>query len=142
MEGLLASPGLDIMSRLKRLQSVVSTNPPTWLSEDQVSKGWHKWLSCVLGVFLRDKPRFEPILPDEFHLELAQLAQELELAQRSDRNLRAKQWSSWAKTSLEGSTGKAHKFARQPSEWRPSVDTSEEGAPSASPKTLLDGQKQ
>eukprot|EP00972_Heterocapsa_arctica_P010328 1517898-Heterocapsa_arctica.AAC.1 len=48
------------------------------------------------------------------------------MAQHADRSTRAKQWSSWAKTSLEGSAGKAHKFPREPAEWRPSLDMSKE----------------
>eukprot|EP00972_Heterocapsa_arctica_P111536 16420513-Heterocapsa_arctica.AAC.1 len=63
------------------------------------------------------------------------------MAQHADRSTRAKQLSSWDKTSLEGSAGKAHKLSREPAEWRPSVDMSEEGTPSASPKVLLEGQK-
>eukprot|EP00972_Heterocapsa_arctica_P113109 16435382-Heterocapsa_arctica.AAC.1 len=92
----------------------------------------------MLCALLPDDLRFEPTLPEEFHLELAQLALELDLVQKADRNSRAKQLTSWAKTSLEGSAGKPISFLG--SQLRPSVDTSEEGISSASPKTLLDGQ--
>eukprot|EP00972_Heterocapsa_arctica_P042440 6255724-Heterocapsa_arctica.AAC.1 len=59
----------------------------------------------------------------------------------ADKSTRAKQWSNWAKTALEGFADKAHKFSRQPVEWSPSVDTTEEGEVSASPEVLLEGLK-
>jgi hypothetical protein len=128
-------------AKLRRLASAISTNHPIWLSEDSISKGWHKWLVNLVSFMVPSNATIAPVLPEDYLLELAQLEQELEIAQMSDRSIRAKQWSSWAKLALEGAAGKAHKCCKEPSKWRPSVDTIEEGAVSAPPRVRLEGQK-
>ena len=110
------SLGRADLPKVKNRCTCILHNPPPWLSDLGQVGVWLRWLQGLAA----EAEKGQEVLVG-FHGDLAQLDHELGLARSCDLSSRAKQWSDWAKSSLEGSAGKAHKFTRVPEAWVPIV---------------------
>ena len=124
------------MAKVRNLCSCIVSNPPPWLSDLGHVGAWLRWLQGLASEVLGGRG-----MPLGFHEDLAQLDHELGLAKSCDLSSRAKQWSDWARSALEGSAGKAHRFTRVPEAWVPTVAMGHDGKPSAAPAAPLQEQR-
>ena len=124
------------MPKVRNLCTCILHNPPPWLSDLGQVGAWLRWLQGLAA----DAGRGQDV-PLGFHDDLAQLDHVLGLAKGCDLSSRAKQWPDWAKSALEGSVGRAHRFTRVPEAWVPTVARGLDGEPSAALAALLHEQR-
>ena len=124
------------MAKVRNLCSCIVSNPPPWLPDLGHVGAWLRWLQGLASEALLGRG-----MPLGFHEDLAHLDHELGLAKSCDMSSRVKQWSDWARSALEGSAGKAHRFTRVPEAWVPTVAMGHDGKPSAAPAALLQEQR-